>query len=522
MNRLQAEPEAPAGESAWLELVGTLPHILWITRPDGYCVYINQQWMSFTGLTLEESLGAGWIHPFHPDEQPLTRRLWAEASASGEPFEIEYRLRRHDGVYRWMLGRALPLCNESGEIVRWSGTCTDIEELKVALDSAAKLGEELERRALEQEQLAAFNQAALDAVPAPTIVVGLPSGDIRHANRAWRDFHTRYGIEPGRGDSVEVLGVDVSNLGAELLAKVAESDHGVSVKYQCVLEDELRWFDLRAEPLDKTWELAVLSHWDITTEVRAQRKLEDAATEKNELIATVSHELRTPLTAVLGIAAILNGDPGSADLAELLVFLEEQAAEAAAIVEDLLVATQVAVGQIKVSLEPIDVAETLAHVRLAEHNVSVEETASPIVANADPARVRQIVRNLLSNAARYGGKTVELAISSNGDRVLVRVSDNGAGIAEDDAETVFEPYQRAAGVDRSDSVGLGLTLSRRLARLMNGDLSYRRENGWTVFELELEASEPVLLIPHRSSGTLQAITGFGTVDESENRERDGG
>jgi hypothetical protein len=57
---------------------------------------------------------------------------------------------------------------------------------------------------------------------------------------------------------------------------------------------------------------------------------------------------------------------------------------------------------------------------------------------------------------------------------------------------------------------------------MNGDLIYRRENGWTVFELELEASEPVLLIPHRSSGTLQAITGFGTEDESENRERDGG
>lgn len=120
---------------------------MWITRPDGYHVYFNQQWVDFTGLSLTESLGDGWNPPFHPDDRPLARRLWSEATAMGTPYEIEYRLRRHDGVYRWMLGRAVPLRDGSDEVVKWFGTCTDIEELKVALHEAAELREELERRA---------------------------------------------------------------------------------------------------------------------------------------------------------------------------------------------------------------------------------------------------------------------------------------------------------------------------------------------------------------------------------------
>ncbi len=147
---MQGGPATLVGEIAeveWREIAAGLPQIVWITRPDGHHVYFNQQWMDFTGLTLAESLGDGWNPPFHPDERPLASRLWARATATGEPYEIEYRLRRHDGVYRWMLGRAVPLRNEMGEIVKWFGTCTDIEDLKVALEDAAELREELMRRA---------------------------------------------------------------------------------------------------------------------------------------------------------------------------------------------------------------------------------------------------------------------------------------------------------------------------------------------------------------------------------------
>jgi len=138
---------AQAAAREWATLVETLPQIVWITRPDGYHVHFNQQWMDFTGLTLEESLGDGWNPPFHPEDRPIAHRLWAEATRTGEPYEIEYRLRRHDGVYHWMLGRALPLRDADGTITKWFGTCTDIEELKAAQARAAELVVELEHRA---------------------------------------------------------------------------------------------------------------------------------------------------------------------------------------------------------------------------------------------------------------------------------------------------------------------------------------------------------------------------------------
>lgn len=134
-------------EAEWRTLVETLPQIVWITRPDGWHEHFNRQWLEFTGLSLEASLGDGWNPPFHPEDRPVARKLWEDATSSGTAYEIEYRLRRHDGTYHWMLGRALPLRDRDGNIVKWFGTCTDIEELKAAQAHVAELVVELERRA---------------------------------------------------------------------------------------------------------------------------------------------------------------------------------------------------------------------------------------------------------------------------------------------------------------------------------------------------------------------------------------
>jgi len=122
----------PNSGVGWRQVIETLPQIAWVTRPDGWHVHFNRQWLDFTGLTLEESLGFGWSPPFHPDDRGRAAAVWGQATSTGEPYEIEYRLRRHDGVYRWMLGRAMPLRDDTGTIVGWFGTCTDIEDLKRA------------------------------------------------------------------------------------------------------------------------------------------------------------------------------------------------------------------------------------------------------------------------------------------------------------------------------------------------------------------------------------------------------
>lgn len=145
--RLQAENAALRDTAEELrQIVATLPQIVWTARPDGWTTYVNQNWVEFTGLSLEESLGDGWNRPIHPDDRERARQVWQRAISTARPYEIEYRVRRRDGIYHWMLGRALPL-RVDGRIVKWCGTCTDIDELKMAQEREAELLSELERRA---------------------------------------------------------------------------------------------------------------------------------------------------------------------------------------------------------------------------------------------------------------------------------------------------------------------------------------------------------------------------------------
>jgi PAS domain S-box-containing protein len=107
-----------------------MPQIVWATQPDGRHDFFNQRWYDFTGLTTEESYNEKWANALHPDDLERTNRVWHESLTTGNPYEIEYRMLRYDGQYRWLLGRALPMRDEAGHIVRWFGTCTDIHDQK--------------------------------------------------------------------------------------------------------------------------------------------------------------------------------------------------------------------------------------------------------------------------------------------------------------------------------------------------------------------------------------------------------
>lgn len=108
-----------------------MPQIVWATQPDGSHDFYNRRWYEFTGLTYEESFGEGWARVLHPDDVERTTQVWQHSLDTGQLYEIEYRMRRHDGMYRWLLARALPMHNEQGDIIRWFGTCTDIHDQKL-------------------------------------------------------------------------------------------------------------------------------------------------------------------------------------------------------------------------------------------------------------------------------------------------------------------------------------------------------------------------------------------------------
>jgi PAS domain S-box-containing protein len=123
-----------ASEQQWRQMADTMAHMIWVTRPDGYHEWYNRRWYEFTGATEGSTDGEGWNDMFHPDDQARARARWRHSLDTGDYYEIEYRLRHHSGDYRWVLGRALPVRNDRGEIERWFGTCTDIHAMRLLIE----------------------------------------------------------------------------------------------------------------------------------------------------------------------------------------------------------------------------------------------------------------------------------------------------------------------------------------------------------------------------------------------------
>jgi len=122
-------------EARFRAITNAMPQMVWSTLPDGFHDYYNDQWYAFTGVPHGSTDGEGWNDMFHPDDQAEAWAKWSHSLATGERYEIEYRLRHRSGAYRWVLGRALPVMDEDGVIRRWMGTCTDIHEHKLTADA---------------------------------------------------------------------------------------------------------------------------------------------------------------------------------------------------------------------------------------------------------------------------------------------------------------------------------------------------------------------------------------------------
>jgi signal transduction histidine kinase len=234
--------------------------------------------------------------------------------------------------------------------------------------------------------------------------------------------------------------------------------------------------------------------------VAVRSRLDEMEVIRAETLGVVSHELRNFLTGVVGVTELLRDDAGglsSVEISELLQMANEQATEAGEVIEDLLVASRAERGVLDTLPEPVDlgpITKTMIR-RVADHEKEIEllPLDSPAWAMVDPLRYGQILRNLLTNAERYGGPMVTVSVETLGDTVSVVVADNGTGVPPADAALIFQPYHRAS--DRAPapgSTGLGLWISRSLAHRMSGSLTYRRHDGQTLFELLIPAaSEPI-------------------------------
>lgn len=234
-----------------------------------------------------------------------------------------------------------------------------------------------------------------------------------------------------------------------------------------------------------------------TTQLRAtERRLERLVADKDRFIASVSHELRTPLSAVFGLSEELTTNWErfeETETKELIGLVAAQSADLSLLVEDLLVAANLDAGGVSINPEVMDLntAVSVAVEDCQRSNaelkaIDIDGQLTP--ANADPMRVRQIIRNLITNAIRYGGEQLSIEVGV-GSMPFIRVMDNGSGVPLEHREAIFVPYFQSRSQERVlGSLGLGLAISRELARRMDGELSYSYRDGISTFQLDLPAA----------------------------------
>ncbi|CAN5898012.1 N/A [soil metagenome] len=235
----------------------------------------------------------------------------------------------------------------------------------------------------------------------------------------------------------------------------------------------------------------------------AEGRLERSGMSKHEFLAGVSHELRTPLTALVGYSSVLRSgwrDLDEAERSETVAIIHQQSTELAAIVEDLLVSSRLDNEELTIAHRPVGLAHEIDSVVAslpapAYSNLTVSVPASVEVVG-DSSRIRQVLRNLVINAYRYGGAAIEIESTDTDEITRLSIRDNGIALPRKEWELMFEAYYRCGDrIGQPESVGLGLTVSRKLARAMGGDLVYEGDDEGSVFSLSLPSvthkAEPI-------------------------------
>jgi PAS domain S-box-containing protein len=230
----RADEELRASESKLKKIINTVPTPAWSAHPDGYCDFINQPWLDYAGLSAEQGLGWGWGAAIHPDDLPGLVEYWRTCLASGTPVDTEARMRRFDGVYRWFLFRASPLRDEAGNIIKWYGTNTDIEDRK---------------RAEEKLQASETNlREILDGIPGLVTAIS-PAGVPEVMNRPFLEYFGKTAEEMKAWETADVIHPDdLPRVAATFPISIATgTPYDGELRYRRA-DGVYRWFQLGIHP----------------------------------------------------------------------------------------------------------------------------------------------------------------------------------------------------------------------------------------------------------------------------------
>ncbi len=430
-------------------LIDAIPQFVWMIRPDGSSEYCNRRWRDYTTMTSQQSQGDGWLQAIHPDDYQHTMTVLHQACASGEPFEIENRFKDgKTGDYRWFLARAMPVRDEAGQIVKWFGTNTDIEDQK-RIEEALRQSQERVRALMnssiigifvsEEDQIVEANETYLH-------MTGYTQEDLRAGSISWLRMTAPEYIPQAQQARQEL--------------EVSQHVTGYEKEYICKdgshLPVVVGAVALRLDPLQAI---------GFVLDNSARKELEQ---RKDDFINMASHELRNPLTILKLQTTLLRrqlAKQGLQDFAPALSNMEVQINAITRLVEELLDVSKIQAGRLEYLQEMVDLdallretADTMQQTH-PSHSILVHGAVQASLLG-DRDRLGQVFTNLLSNAIKYSpdAQTVEMDLSASPETTTVRVRDHGLGIPREQREKIFERFYRAAGPQQRAIPGLGMGL----------------------------------------------------------------
>lgn len=488
-------------------LADSMPQIVWIINPDEKSEYFNKRWYDYIGKSSEDAEAHVTMTYIHPDDRETIKEKWDNSFTVLQPFEIEMRIWNHkEQSYRWHLARTVPVFNETGELYRWYGTSTDIDEQKQLQLDQQKLISVIEN---SPEATILFNDESeiIYINPAGQKLTALSLQKRYLVDEIFKDknaFHSSIlntVLKTGEWEGE----IELWNSKDELpiiththIFLIKEKLTGARLATAIVARDIS---DIKSAEFDRI-------------EAHGREEAARAASRlKSEFLANMSHEIRTPVNGIVGMTGLFPRKALDQEQIEMLDSIKYAGDSLLSLVNDILDFSKIEAGKFEIEKVPFKLTELIYSTqRTFDHEVIYKKIPLKVEFSrdvpdyliGDPSRLRQILLNLISNSfkfSQHGEIILHVSTISSSDleaRLLFKVTDNGIGISKPDIGKLFSPFSQADSsmARRFGGTGLGLSICKSLVEKMGGQIGIRSELGigstfW--FEVTFPLSSPQTL-----------------------------
>lgn len=445
-------------------MADNVPAMIWMSGTDKFNDYFNKTWLQFTGRSSEDECNEGWLEGVHPDDRQKCIDTYHRSFNEQKGFYTEYRLRRHDGEYRWIADNCIPRFSPGRQFLGFISACMDIDDQK-------RFREKIKDSELLFKTISNTSPAALWMTDKNKKNVFVSDTWLQWTGRTFDE-------QINRGWLSMVLEEDREQVIARFFECFEERKDFMAEFRIPNAENEIRWCLTEGKPYFDVNGLFA-GYAGSVTDITEIKKMEQ---RKDDFIKMASHELKTPVTTIKGYIQLLlkiNENEKNAFLSESLYTIDKQVSKLSKLIADLLDATKIETGKLQINSEVFRVGEIIkelikdARTTSIAHTIMFNQNADPLVL-ADKDRITQVLSNLISNAVKYSPDASKIIIETKLDNkeIIVSVQDFGIGIAPQDHDKIFERFYRVS--DKLENTfpgfGIGLFIVKEIISLHKGRL----------------------------------------------------